>query len=299
MKYLSEIKIVSNTNNKTDKEKQSFEKYSSNKGNVISDENLLVVNSPNDLCNFLKEEALNHKEFHHYTTFESLKLILTNKTFKMTRGISHKLNDLHEPKEKGEYDTWERTYMSCFNYSDEENMAMWGLYGRPSNEAVRITIPKDTFIKLCKSNCKVLSNDEIIDNNIIDIFATDIFYTKCNNKKRDKDPAFQEHNGRKIKFKIKEKLFNYLKNAEFTGCVKSHSWHYEDEVRIIARLKKGYVYSDDFILLNIPEECLKTFKITTGPNFTKKEELYKLLRPLKIKSTYSLLENMINFKKFF
>lgn len=247
--------------------------------NNDSSETTLEVNSPQNLTDYLKSESVKHAEYHHYTTLESLEKILKYKTFIMTKGDSKKLNDLHEQDEKGEKDVWNRTYMSCFNYSEGENMAMWGLYGKPRSEAICINIPVEAFIALANSSCKQSDKSEDIPRDEIDIFATDIFYTRCNNIVKEPDPAFQVHNNKKIKFNINGMLFNYLKHKEFTGCVKSYAWNYEDEVRIIARInpEKKDIYKNDYIYLNIPEECIKSFKITTGPSFTKVKKLNKLL----------------------
>ena len=307
-----------------------------------NEEPLCINREPEKLANFLKYLSLTHSWYHHYTTLESLEKILNSHTFKMTRGASRKLNDLHEIDEKGEKDTWKRTYISCFNYSGEEvinyrseikntimreeNMAMWGLYGKPKSDAIRISFPRETFFKLLnKASVKVKTDDKNnVNEDIIDeIYPTDVFYAKGS----DKDSAleFQTHIDKRINFgfvplnndKEDNWLFEFLKNNPLTGCVKNYSWHYEDEVRIIARIKKvdkndyynekkevnkevKKVLKEDSIFLNIPHDLLKSFIITTGPSFIRDKELNELLRKHKISpSLPSVLCGKVNYNDFY
>ena len=48
---------------------------------------------------------------------------------------------------KGAWEVWNRTYIGSFSFGDAENMAMWGLYGLPWEDAVRIAIPKREMLK--------------------------------------------------------------------------------------------------------------------------------------------------------
>lgn len=319
-----------------------IQKYNNEKPLVIND-------NPKDFADFLKYLSLTHIWYHHYTTLESLEKILNSHTFIMTKGASRKLNDWHEIDEKGEKDTWNRTYISCFNYSGEElinycdeelinysdnkntlmreeNMAMWGLYGKPKSDAIRISFPRETFFKLInKASVKVKTDDtNNINEDIIDeIYPTDVFYAKGNDKYSALD--FQTHIDKRIEFCLdriinKEednRLFEFLKNNKLTGCVKNYSWHYEDEVRIIARIKKveendncnkkkdvknevKKVLEKDSIFLNIPDDLLKTFTITTGPNFTKDKELAELLMKHKIPpSLPSVLCGKVNYNDLY
>ena len=298
-------------NNHLDSERIQEEKGIWGNLREFENENPLEINSsnPEKLSNFLKAVSNTHTWYHHYTTLDCLQKILENKTFKMTRGVSRKLNDLHESIYKGDENIWEKTYITCFSYGGEdkinyksnkttysrleENMAMWGLYGKPKTDAVRITIPQETFCALSSSECIINSKLELP----VNVFTTDVFYTKGNSKSNG--PKSQIHIDKKIIFNIgKEKLFNFFAKPEFTGCVKNYSWHYEDEVRIISQVGIGFNYEDkeDFILLKFPEHLLKTFKITSGPNFTKFRELEELLKSYPgISYSKSLLDGNVNF----
>ena len=299
-----------------------------NKIEPYKDENPLIINdNPQKLADFLKYLSLTHICYHHYTTLEVLEKILNTKTFKMTKGASKKLNDLHEIDNKGDNRRWARTYITCFGYSGEEsinytsneganftgeeNMAMWGMYGKPKTDAVRISFPRQTFFELVnKASVKVKPDDtnNINVGFIEKIHPTDVFYAK--GSEIDSALEFQTHIDKKIEFELNDnecnsenskqdnRLFKFLKNFEFTGCVKNYAWHYENEVRIIATINKNCheILQNDAIFLKFPEELLKTFVITTGPNFTKNKELAKILKDYKIIPQPSVLSGNLNFK---
>ena len=145
----------------------------------------LIVNKPSDLTDYLKKQAVKHEEYHHYTNLEGLEKILETKSFKMTKGVSCRLNDFHEPENKGDLFDWQRTFITCFNYSEEENMAMWGLYGKPKTDAICISFSNKTFNELITKNYyrffyKSGKNLKEIEDRYIKLFATDVFYAKGN-----------------------------------------------------------------------------------------------------------------------
>lgn len=235
------------------------------------------INNINELANLLKKKGENHNFYHHYTTSKSLNLILKNRTLRLTRGNSKTLNDWHEYEAKGLELVWNRTYIACFSFGDFENMAMWGLYGLPSNEAVRLTLTKKAFnfirnynsdgseIKIYKNpSKKEFFNKESIES----ITLSDVFYVK--------DKGKQRYKGYEIIFN--DTMDSMFHSEKATGIVKNYSWGYEKEVRIIIRLKdKQYEEKIENgeaektilenIYLELPEEVFKSCKITHGPNF--------------------------------
>lgn len=255
------------------------------------------IKSSEYLIQFLESKARNHDYFHHYTNMKTLGLILKNKTIKLTRGNSEKLNDWHEARAKGAPNVWKKTYIACFScegsnnnknktsnidYIDynSENMAMWGLYGLPSDEAVRISLGGEDmklFIKICKDNQdkkeKFIYTDGIIDeknaistDNIDFIELTDVFYLKSSNQ--DINTPIQKHINTVLDFG-NNNLFDLFQKSDFTGFVKNYAWNYEKESRIILRLKKPI--ENENLFLRIPENIIPSFKIVLGPNFHKCE----------------------------
>ena len=275
----------------------------------------LIIDNSKFLTLFLEAVSKSHAWYHHYTNFDGFKAILETNSFKLTKGVSSKLNDLHEPENKGDMAIWERTYIMCFSYGGEdeinykgcfysdyrgeENIAMWTLYGKPKTDAIRISFRLQSFLDLLNNpTFKDNEKNDIDLDKIDDIYSTDIFYAKGNNE--DEDPVFQRHIDKKIQiFSGDKKLFDYLKDFNFTGCVKNYSWNYENEVRIITRIKEDYeeLYQKDAIFLNIPNHLINSFFITYGPSFTRKDELANLLKEKGLKDARSsVLFGKVNFK---
>lgn len=248
-----------------------------------------IIKKPEDLEIFLKDKAKTHKRFNHYTTSSILNLILNNKTLRLTRGNSEILNDWHERNRKGVEEEWNNTYIACFasdnyeNYIDEnkvnydsENMAMWGLYGLLSNEAVRITLPCNKMKRLINISQDKLKNNEnfiftegirnvenaVSNDKIKSITLTDVFYVKGTNK--DIIPPEQKHIQTVLKFNTNN-LHNYFMKKDFTGFVKNYAWNYEKETRIIVKLNKPI--DKEFLYIELPDEVIKSFQITLGPNY--------------------------------
>ncbi len=78
---------------------------------------------------------------YHYTTLESLALILINRTFRFSR-----LSDLNDPLE-GKNDSFEHAeklvYSSSWTASQDDTLPMWKMYA--GLDGVRIKLPSDLF----------------------------------------------------------------------------------------------------------------------------------------------------------
>ena len=136
----------------------------------------VLIDKPEKLKEYLTEEGNKHKRFYHFTNSESVNAIINNRTLRLTLGDSKKLNDRHEFMVNGKPEVWERTYFACFSYGISENMAMWGLYGLPSKEAVRLTFNKEIVnIIMDMDKIKIYSDKEMeneLDKNSIKASAS-------------------------------------------------------------------------------------------------------------------------------
>ncbi|MBQ2593537.1 MAG: DUF2971 domain-containing protein [Candidatus Riflebacteria bacterium] len=253
---------------------------------------LKEFNNGSKFAEYLENEAKKHKPFHHYTNMKTLELILKNKTLKFTRGNSKSLNDWHEPQVKGDKKYWDKTYIACFSFDDNkaeleknydsEIMAMWELYGLPSNEAVRISLAKDKMRDLIDiSNKKVKEKqnliyldgekqETILAYKIEKIVLSDVFYVKGTDND-EKVSIQQNHYGVPVHFKLtnSDNLHDFLQNWFFTGYVKNYAWGYEKEVRIILTLKDKI--DKEELFMEIPDEIISSFQVTLGPSFFKSE----------------------------
>ncbi len=142
------------------------------------------IETAEEMQSFLKEKGKNHNYYYHYTAAGSLIKIIQSGYFFLTKGNYIKMNDQQECMAKGSLDVWDRTYIGCFSYGESENMAMWGLYSIPWEDAVRISIPQKEMREwICnRRTCVYAVTDDgaIVDSNIGNkhpkIELTDIVY---------------------------------------------------------------------------------------------------------------------------
>lgn len=99
-------------------------------------------------------EKLQPERLYHYTTVESLALILKNKTLRLNP--LNKMDDLQEAQSKSLQDYGQFVFVSSWTDMKEESIPMWKMYS--SMEAgVRISLPPDPF-QIFGSNPSVFRN---------------------------------------------------------------------------------------------------------------------------------------------
>lgn len=79
---------------------------------------------------------------HHYTTIETLALILNSKKIRFNRLTN--VDDIQESKNYGKYDLSRFIYISCWTINDEESIPLWKMY-TSDMKGVRITFSDDPF----------------------------------------------------------------------------------------------------------------------------------------------------------
>lgn len=239
-------------------------------------QNLKKITSIEDLIKFLETKGNNHKYYYHYTSWDSFAKIYNSRSFLLTKGNSLIINDQHEAKMKGSLDIWNKTYIGSFAYGSSENMAMWGLYGLPAQDAIRITIPSKAMLNWIDKISWIYLWDNGRKDSICDIkkSLTDIVYI---NGRRGNNEFKLSCGYDYVNMKNDLGFKNIDINPMMTGYIKNYAWKYEDEVRLKIELPQKYNYEK--ILVDIPEDTIKSFSITTGPNFQyKNDELYGQLK---------------------
>lgn len=251
---------------------------------------LLKVKDIDDLIAFLKCKGKNHNNYYHYTSWDSFLKIYENKTFLLTRGNSLNINDQHEALMKGRMSEWNKTYIGSFAYGSAENMAMWGLYGQPTEDAIRIEISKEMMNKWFKEIQEAYFAEMSIK--IDNVSLADIIYV---DGKDESDDLILTHRDTHLHTKDIQGLINVNKRPEMTGYIKNYAWHYENEVRI--KVKLPYDYGYDKIFVKIPEEVLNSMKIMVGPSFLGKGDqlYYQLLDQERI--DFSGFRNLIKYRQ--
>ena len=238
--------------------------------------NIYEVNDINTMIHFLKQKGKNHRYYYHYTNWDSLEKIMKNGTFLLTRGNCTSINDQHEAYAKGSIKEWNKTFISSFSFGESENMAMWGLYGIPWEDAVRICIPNKQMKLWIESIDRVgvwMHNQIKGFINDADISLNDIVYVSGESRSHDLKLT---HAGKSMSISNLPNLWGMDHNPQMTGYVKSYAWQYENEVRLRIHLRRDE--GIEKLCVKIPQEVLEKITITTGPSFEWKDsELRKQL----------------------
>lgn len=226
------------------------------------------------LVSFLKTKGENHKCYYHYASWDSFLKIYENASFLLTRGNSLNINDQHEALMKGSWSTWNRTYIGSFAYGQSENMAMWGLYGQPETDAIRIAIPRAEMLNWIHGTKEVYIWDGApIDSIRADVTLNDIVYVSGEARS---DNLLLCNNTQKLKTVNIHGLKGVDTTPQMTGYIKNAAWRYENEVRIRAELP--YSVGKEKIMIKIPDYVLSAITVMEGPSFVyKTDDICKLL----------------------
>lgn len=210
----------------------------------------------------------NESYVYHYTCYEKMLLMLKSKTFWLSSPQG--LNDQHEytqfPKE-----IWEGMYLASFVGQEEESMAMWSMYGKKWEQAVKIAFRADLFEEaMLKGNKKYVKNNSTIDELIPESEQNDYFSSIAyiRNTKRNK----MLQCGTVANTKVLKSEQEFLPN-QFVGFVKDIVWSYEKEVRFVVKVdpkisNNKYKKIEVDLGYESAKELWKTVEITPSPNFT-------------------------------
>jgi len=206
------------------------------------------------------------------------------------------MNDMQEIT-KGNLTDWKSIYISSFAYGKSENIAMWGIYGLPHNEAASISFPSKIFSKwipVIKSVYDPENNYKEIDAEF-EIQLTDVVYA---GGKRGSDDQILKWNDKSLMIEQSANPNNlrFISSEEqMTGYIKNYAWAYENEVRI--RIKLDKPIAQKRIAIKIPEEFFsmrekaENVKITYGPwnqDAVKEKKIQKFEAQLKADTSASI-----------
>lgn len=241
-------------------------------------------------------------KLYHYTTLETLALILKYRTIRFNR-IGNKLDDLEEGQTHptgvniGQY-----FFISCWTKDPKENIPLWRMY--TGSEGVRIGLDKNMFnsykysgdinvagetIKI--EGCvnypipieKMITNDYFIVPNFNDgVFFRDITYVDDVNEVT-KDAIISEN--------------TYIKGIESSkfATYKHKRWEFENECRFVLQvyprnptislsnplyaywlssgLKQGLPNKIDYIDLELSQEAINKMEIRLCPNMSESNKI--------------------------
>lgn len=253
------------------------------------------------------------EHLYHYTSIETLLLILKNKTIAFNS--LQNVDDLDETESEDIEQIGKVCYVSCWTDDDSELIPMWNMY-TPDMTGVRISLPKFPFKKYyykkgeyhlstdCESyiNCEKLYNDDkasiSLDNpKLIKVEYTDDkskLYPKIKNIKheynRDSDGKLCSTTSTNYSFKdlgkYKRKNWEFQHEVRYVINMAPYSMKelekcksYADQVKLIDRIEDTKIkepYKRFF--LELSDEALNEMEILLGPKVREEQvELVKLI----------------------
>lgn len=211
---------------------------------------------------------------YHYTSIETLALILRNKTIRFSR-----LDKVDDPDEYSYilhgHNPAKFTYVSCWTSNENENIPQWIMYGK-NRHGVRISFEGDIFdIKKIGNSLWWLSKEELEQRNYAIMPILDI-------SKVIQDIAYVEKPQETInKIFIKSQEEDAIDFKE-VGLYKSKDWSFQKERRFIFQAfpknESGHIYNpsyyiennlyceESFIDIPIKESAFSKMEILIGPD---------------------------------
>lgn len=185
-------------------------------------------------------------KIYHYTSIDSLALILKNRTLRFTR-LDH-VDDLEEAKvEQSQYDLAKFLFVSCWTENGEESIPLWKMYSG-GETGVRIGVEKDMFEGYFSfsfdektGDLKEVRHSLVPDDQQMDFFVLPVFdYNKAPfyRKVQYKEDLEEATKGIvKEESHVKEirpdgsKVLNVSMSLDFNrlGAIKHSRWEFQDE----------------------------------------------------------------------
>ena len=243
-----------------------------------------------DVARLLEEAAEERLYFRHYTTLTSFMYMTEDPgkwMFRLTRGDDPNMNDQLECRRLGDAQTWKRTFIGSFSCVEDESAAMWGLYGKPTNEALRLSFNRDAMQKWLyvlrnqKEHCPEAqffgSNGNVGEKvqlrwSDIEFHFADVLYGGSVDPDEPSGGSYIFRKKRLKKSQFAGFGMEFEKTEAITGFIKSIDWAYEEEARIIARMSEkaslptDMVVSDiQYIFIPIPKDVLAMVEYMRGP----------------------------------
>jgi len=243
-----------------------------------------------DKVNFTaSEESKTHKQLLHYTSVDVLNIILNNRTLKCNS--LDNVNDLLEKRRNGIEHLTQVYYVSCFCHNPHEIVPFWYLYGASVEKERRVMLRFENFASrmteaietdwaftqgnriiyfdgrnLFKSHGAGVHYDAVSDDGIerrqtIDaVRMSDVEYLDIENEAFTR--SYEEDASLVAESSVIAGVHVY--DARTIGRQKTVNWAYEDETRIICRMKPMEKYHD-FLLLRLKDEVLRNMVVIVNP----------------------------------
>jgi Protein of unknown function (DUF2971). len=234
-------------------------------------------------------------ELYHYTSIESLALILKNRTIRFNR--LDRVDDIEEASiyersiPMGKY-----TFVSCWTNNEEESIPLWKMY-TPQMKGVRLSLDSDMFRKkiIPKGTYQTAAGAYTCSNDLETFFfPEEQFNEKYAILYHGKDDPnffrtveyvddYKECSQKAIAFKLENTGLNLDVDTGEIGRYKNKRWAFQEEVRfaltfvpmvknpftqnfeIIQAIQKGVELPINYYDLGLDESILSKMKITISP----------------------------------
>lgn len=243
-----------------------------------------------DVARLLEDAAQERLYFRHYTTLTSFMYMTEDSDkwmFRLTRGDDPNMNDQLECRRLGDAQTWKRTFIGSFSCVEDESAAMWGLYGKPTNEALRLSFNRDAMQKWLdvlrnqkehSPEAQFFGSNGNVDEKVrlrwsdIEFHFADVLYGGSVNQDEPSGGSYIFRKKRLKKSQFAGFGPEFERTAAITGFIKSIDWAYEEEARIIVRVNEnvrlptGKTATDiQYVFIPIPKDVLAMVEYMRGP----------------------------------
>lgn len=237
-----------------------------------------------EMLEFMRDSGRRHNSYHHYTNFDSIKKILSNKTLLLSRVDT--MNDKQELSKIRLPDvSWMSTYSTSFTYGIKENMALWGLYSIPGELGIRFSIEKKELLRIVDNNeelGKLGGDGDIL--NVEEEYSIDLYevlYASNHNENKEYSYKYLIREGAYFsKIDIGNLENEYGDARDLVGTFKNEAWSYEQEVRLRVKLTNQSAFEK--VILDISDLDLSKLEITFSPwvGLTNKERIKESIKSL-------------------
>ena len=233
----------------------------------------------------LENGALRHDEFQQYLRQGNLeKMILGNKML-LRRGDSPELDDWRECKQFGDPELWSRTYIGCFCHERAENVALWWMYGKGLEDAVRVTFSRRAFRswvnRLNREHSYKVHDLDVVERTTrpslyrlaSPLIVSDVAYATIRKHNPENNPR-DETSGKGVltvswdgTCRHVKDLDVFVKQRKATGRFKDYEWRFERETRLLIEIETTGEGPDQ-IVVPFPVNTLANdgrICITAGP----------------------------------
>ena len=237
------------------------------------------------------DECMTYEQLLHYTSFDVLKVMLSNRTLKCN-SLKH-VNDRLERQRKGIEDLTDAFYVSCFCHNQYEIVPFWFMYGGSALDSKKVLLRfknfADDFENTIESDWAFSGDNKKIYFNLKKLFAVNMGGIYCcpiddpqiENRQTIKairlfdveyllpdDEAFsKEYKTRgNVSFAESQSLMPAaISDARLVGKQKKIHWEYEAETRIQCIMDPIGSYYFDHILLRLKDNVFREMVIVANP----------------------------------